>query len=281
MVRLTFALCTHPQSSPWGHVRQYEDCRELSSIASEPDSDRSAPVRDAADLEGSGDLRDTPVDGRAIGTGLAARAWLVCGVFLLAIGVVLGIAAAGDRAFAPELDAMIAIQRLHWPWLDTLAWAASRAGDAWPGLLLFSLSAAAICWFRGRRDLAVFILLATAFRALGPPLKWLFASPRPPAEAITIFEHADGFGYPSGHAFGAALVFGALAIALPPLVSNRLLAWMIRSLAIAMIVLVALSRVRLGVHWPSDVVGGVVFGLGLICLLQAVMPRVRPLLFRT
>ena len=36
-----------------------------------------------------------------------------------------------------------------------------------------------------------------------------------------------------------------------------------------MIALIALSRVRLGAHWPSDVAGGLLIGVGLVCLLRA------------
>ena len=86
-----------------------------------------------------------------------------------------------------------------------------------------------------------------------------------------IVAQADGLGFPSGHAMGAALFYGAIAIVAPQVIANRLVARGIQVAAFVMMVLIALSRVRLGVHWPSDVVGGLLFGLAIVCLLQAVL----------
>ena len=68
-------------------------------------------------------------------------------------------------------------------------------------------------------------------------------------------------------ALGAALLFGSLAIAIPSIMSNAAAAKVGSLLAVAMMLLIAWSRVRLGVHWASDVVGGLAFGLGLVALL--------------
>lgn len=72
--------------------------------------------------------------------------------------------------------------------------------------------------------------------------------------------HAGGASFPSGHAFGATVLYGALLVlALPGLRAGR------RTLVVALVsVLVALigaSRVVLGVHYPSDVVAGWLLGL--------------------
>lgn len=69
------------------------------------------------------------------------------------------------------------------------------------------------------------------------------------------------YGFPSGHATAAAAFFGGvlyLAGSLPP-ASRRL----VRTLAVACIILVGLARVILRAHWPSDVLGGITLGLAL------------------
>lgn len=71
---------------------------------------------------------------------------------------------------------------------------------------------------------------------------------------------SGAFGFPSGHATAAAAFFGAilyLSGVLPP--PRRRL---VRTLAVAGIVLVGVARVVLRAHWPSDVVGGIALGLG-------------------
>jgi undecaprenyl-diphosphatase len=83
-------------------------------------------------------------------------------------------------------------------------------------------------------------------------LKTLIGRPRP-------FDAS--FGFPSGHATAAAAYFGAvvyLAGALRPRART-----VVRALAVLAVVLVALSRVMLRAHWPSDVVGGIALGLAL------------------
>jgi undecaprenyl-diphosphatase len=83
------------------------------------------------------------------------------------------------------------------------------------------------------------------------------------------------FGFPSGHATAAAAFFGALiylAGALTP-AARRLL----RTVAPIAIVLVAVSRVMLRAHWPSDVLGGVALGLALASAAALLAGRPRSL----
>jgi undecaprenyl-diphosphatase len=72
---------------------------------------------------------------------------------------------------------------------------------------------------------------------------------------------AASYGFPSGHATAAAAYFGALIY-----LAGRLrppAAVVVRALSVAMIALVAIARIVLRAHWPSDVLGGVALGLAL------------------
>lgn len=192
---------------------------------------------------------------------------MAAGLTLLLCGVLLGILVAGSAA--PWWDPVIGrmVQHPGWDRLDQIAWLASRAGDTWTGGMLATLLGVAIVAWRCRLDLALFIALASALRAVNPLLKAVFQSPRPTADVVAILERVTGFGYPSGHALGAALVYGALAIALPRVIPNAIAAGLARVAALAMVLLIAWSRVRLGAHWASDVLGGLAFGFGLLVLL--------------
>ncbi len=147
----------------------------------------------------------------------------------------------------------------------------SIIGDDFPGMVVLALLGVVILISRGRRDLALFLALAAALRAIGPGLKVLINSPRPTLETVVIVAQANGLGFPSGHAMGAALFYGAIAVIAPQAIRDRAPARGVQWLAAVMMILIALARVRLGVHWPSDVVGGLLFGLAIVCGLWAGM----------
>ena len=101
-----------------------------------------------------------------------------------------------------------------------------------------------------------FILLLSAnFNYI---LKLLFHGPRPYwySSRVLALSSESTFGIPSGHAQNAAAVWGLLAAAL-----RRRWAW---AIALALILTIGLSRIYLGVHFPSDVLIGWLIGAALV-----------------
>jgi membrane-associated phospholipid phosphatase len=90
-------------------------------------------------------------------------------------------------------------------------------------------------------------------------LKIGFGHPRP--DQIDRLDYQTSFSYPSGHATSAAAVYLMLAWLAPA--RWRRAAW---SLAGVMIVLNGFSRIMLGVHWASDILGGTMLGAAFVLL---------------
>ena len=126
---------------------------------------------------------------------------------------------------------------------------------------------AALLFSRKERASAIFVVVTAGTGALlNLGLKLIFARVRPDmASAISV---AHWYSFPSGHAMGSFITFGALAY----IVLRQSWPWPARSaglaIAMTMVVLVGLSRVYLGVHWVSDIVGG--WSAGTVWLVSAV-----------
>ena len=101
-------------------------------------------------------------------------------------------------------------------------------------------------------------------------LKLGFGRARP--DLIDHLDHQTSFSYPSGHATSAAVVYLMLASLAPP--RWRAAAW---TLAATMIILNGFSRIMLGVHWASDIVGGTMLGtaFALLGTWWVAQPRLR------
>ena len=180
--------------------------------------------------------------------------------------------------------ALLELRQWRGGWLDDAAIALSVIGLGGVGLAGLSISwvtMAAVALQTGRHMWAdaLFLTVAVLAPAINLGLKELTARPRPDA-ALALVEES-GYAFPSSHAVFAAAFFGALihvlnSIGKPQRSSPRwdTVRWAAQGTLLLLIVAVGLSRVWLGVHWPSDVIGGFLFGTLYLAALVAVRKTV-------
>jgi undecaprenyl-diphosphatase len=121
-----------------------------------------------------------------------------------------------------------------------------------------------------KRHALVAILVATGGGwLLSSLLKNAFARPRPSLVPHLSIVHSSSF--PSGHSMIAAVVYLTLASMLVPLVASRALKAYVVVTALFIVAAVGMSRVLLGVHYPSDVAAGWLVGAAWALVCGAVM----------
>lgn len=144
-------------------------------------------------------------------------------------------------------------QGLRQPWLDPLASFYTHLGDR--GLVWIALCALMLLWPKTRRaGMAGAFALALSFLCTNVMLKQLFARTRPwlvVEGLLPLVAEGDPNSFPSGHSSAALACAGAWWHYLPR-------PWGIAGVIAA--VAMALSRLYVGVHFPSDVCGGILVG---------------------
>jgi len=175
-----------------------------------------------------------------------------------------------------------AIQAAIPDWMAPVVAVLTQFGDVW----FLAVLVATLYAVRPAERAEITALGGVWFAAVGlvGGLKEVLALPRPgrpladpelfPSVVGSLYEvtaSAGGYGFPSGHATGATVVYLGLAAVLP--VATRRIRF---AGAAGLVVLVSLTRVALGVHYLVDVVAGVALGLGLLFATGALAKR-RPI----
>ncbi|MCU7906595.1 MAG: VTT domain-containing protein [Candidatus Thiodiazotropha sp. (ex Epidulcina cf. delphinae)] len=189
---------------------------------------------------------------------LATLLLLTALLFVLLTGIVL------DGSLTNRTDQLVsnALQSLRTPWGDQLMVMFTGLGDL-PTTLLFGLGIAALLLLRGHRRALSYLLAATAFGLIAPLLlKYALRIPRPPSAPDTL----GSWSFPSAHVLRSATLYGFYSI----MIARTLIRewrWLPYSIAALMVGAVALSRLYLGAHWLTDILGSLSLGVAWVALL--------------
>jgi len=150
------------------------------------------------------------------------------------------------------LNFIVLLQQVESPLLDSFFRVITSLGDELFYLLFFPFLLWCVDFYLGL-SVGIIFLLSVYVNA---GLKEIFQQPRPFEILAEIQKiHASGYGFPSGHAQSSLVVWGSIAYWEKQI-------W-IRNLSVLLILLIGFSRIYLGVHFPTDILGGWLFG-GLI-----------------
>jgi len=150
------------------------------------------------------------------------------------------------------------IQQLNWgPIVYPMELINASAG-IWQ-VLLGAIAIAAL--FVLERRAGWLMLIGSISSLLDNIIKLVISRQRPPADLVHILSPTTGFSFPSGHAVFFTWMAFMIAVSLAPKIRPvfRPILW---TLVVVVIVLTCIARVWAGAHWPSDVIGGVLLGVG-------------------
>ena len=192
---------------------------------------------------------------------------LIAGVMLLGgTWMFLGIledVVASDPLVQFDQVVFTSLQKLRTHWIDNLMITATELGSATVAIAVIAAVSLVLGWKRCWRTLAYWLTAVSFSQVLVWSLKMTLERARP----MTIYDGADQFSFPSGHAAASIVLYGFLAFLL--LHRNRFRFRLVITLFVAgLVALIAFSRLYLGAHWLSDVLASLSLGTAWVALLS-------------
>ncbi|GJD19991.1 hypothetical protein RIVM261_049470 [Rivularia sp. IAM M-261] len=177
------------------------------------------------------------------------------------------------EAFKFDTTFLLWLHQFSNPALDNLMLFITNLGNPTTVVIVAFITLAILLWRRYRLEIMIFILTCLGGVILNTGLKLFFSKPRPQLWNQLITEKS--FSFPSGHAIGSMVLYGFIAYLLAfhyPRFSG-----LIYIVAVILIGAIGLSRLYLGVHWPTDIIAG--YGVGFlwltICITMLKLQRMR------
>jgi undecaprenyl-diphosphatase len=166
-------------------------------------------------------------------------------------------------AFDTRLTAVIEGWRtpLMTSFFSAVTWSASSIPVA-----VAAVAAIGVLLWLGRQPEALFVAItAGGGTVLGTVAKRVTARPRPPV-AHALIELPVSFSFPSGHVLAAVLLWSIVVIVVWRTTRGEYVRWLAVGVGVALAALTGVSRVYLGVHWPSDVLASWLLGVAWLSL---------------
>ncbi len=184
-----------------------------------------------------------------------------CPVALIFLTVGLFILAWAFPVFPGDQAAVLRFQGFQSQGLTAVAVAVSLLGSTPIVLGMVGGTAVGLLLLRRRVD-ALMVCFSLVPMAVGNELKLLVGRTR--SEYLLVGTPPTSLSFPSGHALAAAIIGGLLIFLVGELVPAKPLRRALQATILLLILAIGASRVYLGLHWPSDVIGGYLFGIAVL-----------------
>ncbi|MEO7502235.1 MAG: phosphatase PAP2 family protein [Gemmatimonadaceae bacterium] len=218
--------------------------------------------------------------------GLATRAgsligalgiFLVGGIIVAAIGTFLfaelaeHVMAGGTQAF--DEAALRWIRDYHSPGLDEAMLEITALGTGTVVIMIVCVSGLFLSLTRHKYSALLLLVATVGGMLLDTVLKLRFDRPRP--HVFTWGTQVAMSSFPSGHAMSATIVYSTVAYLAARLQKRLWARWATMLLAAVIILMIAMSRIYLGVHYPSDVLAGAIIGLSWAAFCMATLEAIQ------
>ena len=202
------------------------------------------------------------------------QTFLTKGSFALLLFVILGYVVKFHLNYLKDFDSLIQITlRGDLPYTLTLFFSSVTSLINTPVIMTWVAVLAGFFLYKKWWSEAILLIGNLALTGiLVVLLKNVYQRPRPTLQHLV---EEGGFSFPSGHALASTLIFGTLLIIVSQRVQTVQTKRLLQCLLITMILLIAMSRVYLGVHYPTDVLGSLLLGVGILYIEFPYYDKVR------
>lgn len=117
--------------------------------------------------------------------------------------------------------------------------------------------------FKNNKIRASIVINLVVVTTMNIGLKYLFIRNRP---TFNVLVNESGYSFPSGHSMISIVFYGYLIYLIYKIIDNKKVKWLLISILSIVILIIGFSRIYLGVHYASDVIGGFCFGISYLII---------------